>query len=80
MAFAKCSDLASISIPASVTEIEDSAFQQCNALTKIIIPSSVKSFGKNAFKSCCKLEEITVPASVDIGKTGLSPTVRVNKV
>lgn len=79
MAFAKCSDLASISIPTSVTEIEDSAFQQCTALTKIVIPPSVKSIGKNAFKSCSKLEEITVPASVDIGKIGLSSTVRVKK-
>jgi hypothetical protein len=47
--FSECESLTSISIPASVTSIEDSAFYYCIALTSITIPASVTSIGEGAF-------------------------------
>ena len=63
-AFYGCSALTSITIPSSVTKIEDSLFENCSALTSIIIPYSVASIGEYAFTSCSALSSITIPSSV----------------
>ena len=58
-------DLASITIPNSVTAIEDYAFYGCNSLTSIIIPNnSVTTIGFGAFSGCTSLASITIPNSV----------------
>ena len=53
------SNLASVSIPNTVTSIGLSAFQACSALTEIIIPASVTSIGSSAFYNCSALNRIT---------------------
>ena len=58
-AFGDCSNLTSITIPNSVTEIGDWAFESCK-LTSITIPYSVKSIGIFIFYSCDKLRDIVV--------------------
>ena len=63
-AFADCTDLTSITIPASVTTIGDDAFARCYNLTSIIIPSSVVAIGDCAFVDCFELTSVTIPASV----------------
>lgn len=44
-AFHSCSDLTSIEISDSVTEVGSYAFYQCSVLTSIEIPDSVTSIG-----------------------------------
>ena len=50
--------LKEITIPSSVTSIEDFAFSDCNTLTQVTIPSSVASIGHNPFCRCKNLENI----------------------
>ena len=64
-AFYKCSKLASVVIPDSVTSIRDKAFYQCSNLTSLTLPDSVTSIGYNAFNSCTRLTgELIIPDSV----------------
>ena len=49
-----------ITIPETITTIEDSAFAYCDAITTITIPKSVEEIGVNAFRNCTKLEAINV--------------------
>ena len=51
-------DLTSITIPSSVTSIDDGAIQVCG-LTSITIPNSVTSIGNDAFFNCRDLESFT---------------------
>ena len=53
-------NLASITIPNSVTSIGESAFSYCSGLTSITIPYSVTSIGSNAFAFCSGLTSINV--------------------
>ena len=63
-AFARCSNLKSITTPNSVTSIGESAFRGCSSLTSITIPNSVTSIGWYAFYGCSSLTNITIPNSV----------------
>lgn len=57
-----------ITLPETLTEIDDYAFANCAALTEINIPSRVDDIGDCAFKCCKSLTEIVIPPSVeDIG-------------
>lgn len=72
--FAYCDYITSVTIPDSVTIIEDGwtylpagecgAFEGCTGLISITIPDSVTTIGKNAFKGCTSLTSITIPDSV----------------
>ena len=63
-AFAKCSNLAEVTIPSTVKTIGKEAFFYCTSLEKVSIPNGVTSIGMNAFRNCDKLTKITVPGSV----------------
>jgi hypothetical protein len=63
-AFASCTKLENITIPASVTTIEFGAFGGCESLTNVSIPDSVTSIGQDAFLGCIYLTNITIPGSV----------------
>lgn len=58
-AFRDCSNLQSITIPKSVTDIGDYAFSGCSGLTSIVIPDSVTAIGGYAFSDCSSLKSIT---------------------
>ena len=62
--FTDCSSLTSITIPNSVTTIDNFAFRGCSSLTSITIPNSVTSIGEEAFNECSNLASITIPSSV----------------
>jgi hypothetical protein len=53
-----------VSIPDSVTSIEDEAFYGCVNLAGITIPGSITNIGVGAFNSCFSLTNISIPASV----------------
>lgn len=60
------SDLASVTIPATVTNIGASAFVNCDALTSISIPNSVTHIGKGAFEDCSALSSISIGNGVAV--------------
>ena len=70
-AFRYCDDLTSITIPDSVTSIEDYAFSG-SALTSITIPNSVISIGSSAFSNCSSLGTVSIGSGVtSIGNRAL---------
>ncbi len=60
------SKITGVEIPASITEIDESAFDNCTALQYVTIEegSQLKKIGSNAFSKCASLTEFTIPASV----------------
>ncbi|WP_227472066.1 leucine-rich repeat domain-containing protein [Parabacteroides bouchesdurhonensis] len=63
-AFKECRNLASVTIPNSVTTIGNNAFHGCFQLTSVIIPSSVTTIEEATFFACGNLTSITIPNSV----------------
>ena len=53
-----------VTIPPSVTRIEDGAFDGYSGLTGVTIPSSVTRIGKRAFAICSRLTSVKIPSSV----------------
>ena len=53
-----------ISIPKTVTRIDDMVFNDCQSLIEVNLPEGVSRIGKNVFKDCCSLKSIEIPASV----------------
>ncbi len=85
--FKDCTNLKSVNIPDTVTEIGESAFENCRVLEKINIPDSVTKIGSRAFANCKSLIDVNIPSSVsEIGNSvfgGCSSLVSVkipNKV
>ena len=72
-AFQECYSLTSVTIPNSVTGIEDYAFSQCYSLTSVTIPDLVSFIGRRAFYDCTSLKSINIPNSVtSIGEEAFS--------
>ena len=59
-----CSVLANITIPDSVTSIDNGAFFNCSGLTSVTIGNSVTSIGGAAFGYCGGLTSVTIGNSV----------------
>lgn len=57
-AFANCDTLKSVTIPDSVTLLDDNAFQSCRNLETVIIPASVTGLGHSAFDDCPNLQNV----------------------
>lgn len=59
----------SVTLPDTITSIDENTFYDCGKLESIIIPNGVKSIGESAFEGCRKLKSVTIPESVEsIGK------------
>ena len=66
-AFARCSSLASVTIPASVTAFGFGAFEYCSSLANVTIPASVTSIGNMAFADFTYMQTITVQGKASQG-------------
>jgi hypothetical protein len=63
-AFAGCVFLTNVTIPPSITSLEDYVFSYCASLKDVVIPSSVANIGDFAFFSCNSLGGVAIPNSV----------------
>ena len=86
-AFCSCTNLTSVTIPNSVTNIGTQAFFNCTSLTSVTIPNSVISLGSYVFHGCPSLTNVTIGNSVtSIGNgtfsecTGLTSIIIPNSV
>lgn len=62
-AFDRCSNLAAITLPSSVTTIGQLAFRQCSSLASIDIQGSLTSISAMAFSGCDKISHIKIPGT-----------------
>lgn len=63
-AFANRSDIVSVEIPESVSQIATKAFQKCSSLTTVNIPEGISVINAYTFDGCSSLVNITIPESV----------------
>ena len=59
------SDITSVEIPDTVTEIQDYAFFGCRNLENVKMSKNLKTLGTNVFNLCSKLESIEIPATLE---------------
>lgn len=82
-AFKNNTAITSVTIPANVKTIGESAFYGCSGLTTVTFAkgSALTSIGNYAFKDCTSLSAITVPASVtSIGTSAFDGCVNLQTV
>lgn len=63
-AFAECTTLQKVTLPADIKNIGEEAFYHCVKLTGMDIPAEVSEIGKAAFKSCGSLKTMIIPGNV----------------
>ena len=69
--FYNCYSLPSLTIPLSVTKIDDYVFTYCSSLTSITIPANVTSIGQYAFSGCSGLTSVTFTSTTTMISIGI---------
>ncbi|MDE6550691.1 MAG: leucine-rich repeat domain-containing protein [Clostridia bacterium] len=64
--FADRRSFTSITLPSSVTTIEEWAFNGCASLERVVMSNGVTSIGEHAFTDCSGLTDITLPGSIRV--------------
>lgn len=62
-AFANCTRLTAISLPATLQSIGDKCFAGCPALTSVSLPDALQTLGKSCFAYCTSLSRIEMKQS-----------------
>ncbi len=57
--------ISSISLPSSITRIDDHAFSECTYLRSVHLPNTITEIGGYAFNKCTNLTDINIPSSLD---------------
>ena len=63
-AFAYCSGLTSLTLPAGITSIGEYAFYGCSGLTSLTLPAGITEIGESTFSNCSGLTSLTLPAGI----------------
>jgi hypothetical protein len=63
-AFLGCRRLTSVTLPPSVTHLDQSAFQGCSGLKQVELPSGLRSIDALTFYGCSSLASLTLPQGV----------------
>ena len=81
MLFSFCSSLTSVTIPNSVTKIDNHTFEYCSTLTSINIPNSVTTIGIGAFSGCTNLQKVNIGSSVKtIGEFAFNKCTNITQI
>lgn len=64
--FEDCSSLTSITLPDSITTIEEGAFRGCAGLEEITLPDGIISIESAAFEGCTGLKSFVIPDGVSL--------------
>lgn len=64
LAFYRCEEMTSLSLPSSITSIGENAFDLCMKLTTINLPESLEFIDDGAFSMCTALKSIIFPKSL----------------
>lgn len=63
-AFSKCNGLTQVTVPNSVTKLDNFAFNDCPNLTSVTLGTNLETIGASCFYGDIKLPAITIPAGV----------------
>ena len=67
------SSVEKITLPDTITKIEDDAFNSCSSLISINLPEGLTTIGQSAFSGCDALSSINIPSTVtNIGRWAFS--------
>ncbi|WP_232220117.1 leucine-rich repeat domain-containing protein [Prevotella falsenii] len=69
LAFGHCTKLREITVPHSVTDLEDFAFYGCKSLEKAVIKADISELKQYMFSTCTALKEVSLPASIEYIRT-----------
>ena len=73
--------LRKVSIPRTVTRIEDYTFRNSRNLKKITIPDSVTTIGNHSFENCTDIQQVLIPSGVaKIGDYAFGDCLSLNYV
>lgn len=64
-AFEGCRSLEEITLPDSVTDIEEYSFFDCTSLKQVNLPRQLSAIGSNPFEGCENLSTITIPENLE---------------
>ena len=62
--FRNCERLTSVTLPSTITVLEDYAFRNCTRLARVNLPEGLTSIGAQAFANCMNLERVELPSSL----------------
>lgn len=65
-ALSLCPNLTEVTLPSTVTVVEDYAFSEAASLQKVTVPSGVVYIGASAFSACPALTEVTLPDTLAV--------------
>ncbi|MCR4965909.1 MAG: leucine-rich repeat domain-containing protein [Bacteroidales bacterium] len=62
--FEDCTGITQVTLPSTISVIEDKAFKGCTALEYINTPQPLSTIGEYAFDGCSELEDFSLQASI----------------